>query len=403
MQATFLNITNILKSYQVYWRQDPFFQVVNGCTDWQSTNPDLYQWILGLSPQEIVAYKQYPKTLLNDVVNYLPQIKQLEQQSQLPSLPVKSQTLSNHMAAGIPGRKREQIEALGSACIDQHKGNQWLEWCSGKGYLGRLLAANSGQKVTSFEYQQPLCDAGQSEADKLNLPMTFVQGDAFDVDSQQLFDSQQHAVALHACGDLHTTLLRHAVKHNLAAISFSPCCYHLIEESLYRPLSTVAQQHDLALNKQQLRIPLQATVTGGERVKRHREQEMIYRLGFDALCREHRLTQCYLPVPSIKKSQLAEGFQAFCQWAAQKKSLTLPCYQQQEFTYFEQIGVQRYWQMEALSLVQDLFRRPLEVWLALDKWLYLEQNRYQVTISTFCEPSCTPRNLLIQGKKITGE
>lgn len=399
MQETFLSISKILKSYQAYWRQDPFIQVVNGQSDWHSVNPALYQWVTCLTPEVISWYKQHPAALLNKLNHYLPLLQQLDALCQISSLDTQSETLSDHLAAGIPGRKRQQIEALGSACLHMHAGEQWLEWCSGKGYLGRLLAANSGQRVTSFEYQSALCEAGQQDADKLCLPMRFVQGDAFEPSAEQVFERSQHAVALHACGDLHTTMVGYAVKHQLSAISFSPCCYHLIAGSHYTPMSNLAQKHDLHLNRQELRIPLQATVTGGERVKRHRQLEMTFRLSFDILCQQEGIAESYMSVPSIKKSALSEGFAAFCYWAASKKALNLDHISQKQFETYLKMGEQRYWLMEALSLVQDVFRRPLEVWLALDKGFYLLEHDYEVSMTTFCHPSVTPRNLLIQAKK----
>jgi hypothetical protein len=40
----------------------------------------------------------------------------------------------------------------------------------------------------------------------------------------------------------------------------------------------------------------------------------------------------------------------------------------------------------------------IELWLVLDRVLYLEQFGYRVTLSEFCEKQITPRNILIQAK-----
>ena len=55
--------------------------------------------------------------------------------------------------------------------------------------------------------------------------------------------------------------------------------------------------------------------------------------------------------------------------------------------------------MERLSLVQQPFRRSLEMWLVFDKALYLIERGYQVSLSTFCSKKVTPRNILIQAVK----
>ena len=125
----------------------------------------------------------------------------------------------------------------------------------GKGiFLGRVLADHSGQPVTSFEYQRTLCDVGQREADNLKLPMTFVQGDALSSEAKSILTRNQHAVALHACGDLHVSLIEKAVAAGLPALTLSPCCYHLTQDDKYQALSSYGQSSELKLSRSELRI-----------------------------------------------------------------------------------------------------------------------------------------------------
>lgn len=212
--------------------------------------------------------------------------------------------------------------------------------------------------------------------------------------SAALFNSSTHAVALHACGDLHVKMLHYATSSHAAAISFSPCCYHLIRDNEYHAMSKVAAQSDLQLTRRELRLPLQETVTGGERVRRQRQQEMVYRLGFDALVSQVGHQAGYIPIPSIQKSKLNQGFAEFCQWAAQEKNIAMD-FTHVDLAHFESLGYQRFWQMERISLVQDGFRRLLELWLVLDKALYLQEQGYQVRVSEFCDRKATPRNLVV--------
>ncbi|CAH1554441.1 hypothetical protein THF1C08_10265 [Vibrio jasicida] len=247
--------------------------------------------------------------------------------------------------------------------------------------------------MTSFEFQQALCDSGQQAANEHRWNMTFIQGDAFDSAAKAVFKPTQHAVALHACGDLHVRLMQYGSENGIAAMTISPCCYHLIQSEQYQPMSEQGRASSLSLSKQELRIPLQQTVTGGERVRRHRQQEMVFRLGFDLITRQALGLTEYQPVPSIRKSQLSDGFESLCHWAAERKDIELT--QDIDFSKFENLAEQRFWQMERLSLVQLVFQRPLEIWLALDKALYLEERGYRVRLAEFCAKSVTPRNILI--------
>lgn len=399
MHSQFTLLDSFLTQTQPFWRYEAFHACRAEALPWGVQHPGLTQWLNSLSLQEIEEYKADPERLTQILTQFFPSLAEIKRTMTVAKLPcMPFLPLPKHFDKGIPGRKWQQIEAMGKVLIAHHQGKQWLEWCSGKGYLGRILASVSQQPVVSFEYQAELCHSGQQEADALKLPMHFVQGDAFANDSLNLFEPVTHAVALHACGDLHVRMLQYATSAGVEAISFSPCCYHLTHDEHYQAMSSVAQNSALKLTRQELRLPLQETVTGGERVKRHRQQEMIYRLGFDALLSQQLGFASYVSVPSIQKSQLSLGFAAFCAWASKEKgiSLDLECV---DFAYFEHIGFQRFWQMERVSLVQEGFRRLLEIWLVLDKALYLQENGYHVSVSEFCERQVTPRNLVVNAHR----
>lgn len=397
MHSRFKILDSFLLEHQVYWRSEPFHLCQTQQQPWQDVNSPLVDWLNSLTTENIQTLKEQPDLLITELGRFLPQLPQAHQSTQFTNTALKGLQLPRGTEDGIPGRKLQQIVSMGEASLEHHHGGEWLEWCSGKGFLGRILSQQSSQKVTSFEWQQSLCESGQKIADAQHLEMTFVQGDAFSESADKVFNPNQHAVALHACGDLHVELVKKSVSHGLPAVTISPCCYHLIRDENYQPMSSVAKTSAFILSKSELRIPLQETVTGGERVKRHRQLEMSYRLGFSQLLKAEMGIDEYIPVPSIKKSELAEGFESFCRWACEVKELSLGS--NIDFDSYLVQGEALFWEMEKLSLVQQVFRRPLEIWLALDRAIYLKEKGYEATIEEFCERSITPRNLLIHGVK----
>ncbi len=175
-------------------------------------------------------------------------------------------------------------------------------------------------------------------------------------------------MALHACGELHTHLLERVAERGARGVTISPCCYHLIRTSHYRPLSAAANASELVLSKADFKLPLQETVTGGARIARLREQEVVWRLGFDCLQRQVRGVDEYLPVPNMQKSLLTGTFEAFCGWAAERKAIALPA--GLDYPAWLEHGERRFGDVARMELVRHLFRRPLEIWLALDRALF---------------------------------
>lgn len=187
MHTLFQTIDSYLLHHQAYWRFEPFFASQNEQLPWQSLNPALCAWLEQLSDHQIEHYQSDFAALVQDCLAFFTDLEDFQQLLALDTVSLGGLTLERGIDSGVPGRKLEQIVAMGESALQLNAGEEWLEWCSGKGFLGRILASQSGQKVTSFEFQQSLCDAGQTEADKQGLAMHFIQGDAFSLRQSSYF------------------------------------------------------------------------------------------------------------------------------------------------------------------------------------------------------------------------
>ena len=291
----------------------------------------------------------------------------------------------------IKGRKWQQIERF--EALVPRGNSEVLEWCAGKGHLGRLISFHQQRPVVSIEWQQAQCDQGQKMSDKFELEQSFIQADVLK-GQQQLIKPDQQLVALHACGDLHVVLLQQAVAVKSKQLLIAPCCYHLIGSTSYQALSFAGQASGLTLNRRDLNLSMQKTVVAGVRDKKHRAIEVAWRLGFDLLQRKLRGIDQYLPLPSVRQSMLMGSFSQFCQWACDKKGLSLDL--GLDVASFEQAGWQRRLTNARIEIVTHAFRQLLERWLLLDRVLFLEQQGYEVELANFCDAAITPRNAIIR-------
>ncbi|PSU65089.1 methyltransferase [Photobacterium phosphoreum] len=388
----FHRLDALLVKNRQFWQFMPFAE--RGYV-WHQNVP-FCQWLMTVDDSQLQLLSDDINRLTAALMPWIEDAQQLTQlTAQIQPLARTERSVPQGFDSGIPGRKWQQIIAFNE--VLPQLGLPWLEWCAGKGYLGRVLAISHQQPVTSLEWQQQLCIDGEQAAKQLKLNINFVHADAFSADSDNAILANQHAVALHACGDLHVSLLQRVVASKGAAVSISPCCYHLIHQPHYQPISAVAKTSTLVLSKHDLRLPLQETVTAGNRVRQLRFVEISFRLGFDLLQRELNQTEYYLSVPNVQKALLTQGFEAFCQWAASKKGIDLP--NNIDFEMWQRQGEQRFAITERMELVRQLFRRPLEIWLALDRACFLEEQGYNVVIGSFCDKPITPRNLLIHAER----
>lgn len=298
--------------------------------------------------------------------------------------------LGPHIRCDIPGRKWEQIEAFARALgVFDIKG---VEWCGGKGHLGRVVAAASGQAVHTLEHDAELCEAGRGLARKAGVAQEFETRDVLSLVGLEAY-GRHGVMALHACGDLHRKLVELAEPDSSTRLHLSPCCYHLSALSEYHACLPAAR---LVLSREDRRLAVTDTATSSARELRLRDREMAWKLGYVCLREDVLGSAAYAPIKPIPKAWLGGSFESFCRALAARDGL--PVVSVSQWDRYEQAGYRRQREVMRLSVVRLAFRRALELWLVFDLALRLEAKGYDVAVNTFCEPSVTPRNILISAK-----
>ncbi|MCO7631869.1 SAM-dependent methyltransferase [Pseudomonas guariconensis] len=386
-------LDRFLAQHQQLWRPRPFTQLRMA---WETDHPELSTWLRQRSLEEAEAAQQHLDQLPAPAP--YPQLaQQARQLSTVGELPDAGLPPAGHrLDANVPGRKWQQIEAFSRRLSFREHTHHWLDWCSGKGHLGRRVL-QAGQRLTCLEHDAELVAAGQALSDRHRLPATHVRQDVLAEDSARHLGGDRSVVALHACGDLHVRLLQLASQQGCHQMAVAPCCYNRIQGTHYQALSAAAQASNLQLSLDDLGLPLSETVTAGTRVRRQRDESMARRLGFDLLQRQQRQRDEYLPTPSLPVAWLAKPFAQYCRDLAALKALEITG--EPDWAALEAAGQRRLAEVRNLELVRNLFRRPLELWLVLDRALFLQEQGYAVRLGVFCDYRLTPRNLLLLAER----
>lgn len=389
VEARFQALDAFLIEHQGLWRPRPFTHLH---LPWETAHPALSRWLRQRSLADAEASHNRPHALPAPAP--FPQIAaQALALSAVDKLPTRPLGPAPHrLNVDVPGRKWQQIEAFGAALQFAHTPRHWLDWCAGKGHLGRRLL-QTGQQLTCLEYDAALIASGQALSNHHHQAVTHRLQDVM---ADVSISAEHTPVALHACGDLHVRLLQLASAAGCKQLALAPCCYNRIRADRYQALSTAARASALQLSVDDLGLPLSETVTAGARVRQQRDTSMARRLAFDHLQRQLRGANEYLPTPSLPTHWLDKPFADYCRELAALKGLSTG---NQDWTALEALGWQRLAEVRNLELVRGLFRRPLEIWLVLDRALFLGENGYRVEIGTFCEPTLTPRNLMVLAER----
>lgn len=391
--ARFQALDSFLLQHQALWRPRPFHYLQ---LPWEAELAELATWLRSRSLEQAEASDNSPFALpapapFPDLAR---QAQALSQLGEIPSL--DSPPRAHALSVDVPGRKLAQIQAFASHLQFRQRPTHWLDWCSGKGHLGRWLTQDD-QHLTCLEYDPALIESGSALSKRLGLDATHLQQDVLADDCNERLTKEHTPVALHACGDLHVRLLQLASRKGCSQLAVVPCCYNRIAAMHYQPLSTAAQGSNLRLSRDDLGLPLSETVTAGARVRRQRNQSMAWRLAFDLLQRQLRGIDEYLPTPSLPSDWFSKPFASFCHDLAELREVPSPG--EQDWRALEARGWQRLAEVRNLELPRNLFRRSLELWLLLDRALYLQEQGYRVKLGTFCDYQLSPRNLLLLAER----
>lgn len=395
LSERFAALTELLREHEQLWRPSPF---VHPTPAWCDAHPVLNAACLALTDEALVALEndhlhlqRWQQERLAGLA-VLPKLIALPFATLAPAEPAP-RPLCSHWSVDIPGRKWQQIAAF-TAHTPEHQGCV-VDWCSGKSHLGRTIAALRHQTLTAIERDAQLCKDGIARARQMQVDAHFI---CIDVLKEPVsFPSSAQVLALHACGDLHRTLLQQLCEQNVDAVALAPCCYHLWLETHYSAQSQTAKNAGLELDRNSVQLAVQEAVTSTPRERKQTRVLSAWRLGFDTLQRELRGIDEYLTTPSLPASMANGNMEAFCRRIADHKNILIP--ENIDWRHYQQLGEQRLHRARRLQLVRHGFRRALEMWLALDLALFLEESGYYVNMTEFCMRELTPRNILITGKR----
>ena len=300
----------------------------------------------------------------------------------------------------VPGRKWAQIQGFaGATCAALGPDLAGIvDWCAGKGHLGRLLGVATGLPVTLVELAAHLGPEALDLAARTGCDVRFVAADALTPAAWAELDSGRALVALHACGGLTNAALEQAVARDVPQLVVAPCCYHKAHGAHrgLTPMSRAGRASGLVLTHSALRLATADEVVAQGRHRRARRRENAWRLALDLLLREAAGEDGYTPLGALPKAELGQPFEAFCHTVAARLELTLPG--RWDAAAAERAGWERARRARAWGLVRSLYRRPLELWLVLDRAIFLAEAGRSVHVEAFCPRAVTPRNLLIRSE-----
>ena len=289
----------------------------------------------------------------------------------------------------IKARKWLQIHSFIQGALLQSGVQYWVDWCGGKGHLLRSFLAREPVGGMVLERNHELCQAGQALSGS-QLNVSFSCADVLHDSLPKPAKSPSGIMAMHACGQLTDKAIHYGLEHRMDVFALLPCCYHHQPKD-WQPLSKHGQRMNIGLTKHSMRLPSLLEHTLRKRRRELRQQQLIFRLAFQAL---YQLARLPVPeLPSFPRRFFYLSFEGFCNAASESIQLKLPF--EPQFSAAIEVGRRRAGQARRLALIHAPFRKAIEVWINMDRALYLAEQGLKVEVKQICSASVTPRNVVI--------
>jgi hypothetical protein len=389
----FDELTGWLSETRGLWAPSPFVQLP---APWEADLPRVSRWLRGLEAAEVARLEAGER--LEDMPPAFTSIVDASKRWSAVEPLAESRLAAPGPAERnrrINARKSKQVRALaavGAAVLSGRSERHIVDWCAGKSHLGRAVATHTAATLTAIEIDAGLCSEGHELAREAGITCRMVNADVHSEAAWRHLTPDVVVMALHACGALAERLIQQSLSRRPSAVVLAPCCYHRGAVAS-APMSGRGRHHALRLDHSALRLATLDDGVARPSVRARRHSERAYRLAFDLLLREVSGRDAYTPLGQIPRAWFAEPFGQFARRVAERDRRQLP----QRWSPDEALaaGTARGQRARSLGAMRAQFRRPLELWLVLDRALRLAEGGYAVSVGTFCSRAVTPRNMAV--------
>lgn len=337
---------------------------------------------------------------LQKIVNHLQILTHIEPVAQTSSL-----ELEDWAWVGVKNKKQHEIEKIVPVLKNLKSKKPFghvIDIGGGVGHLARILAHYQGIESYSLDREKSFQKSGEERAQKYRkLPVAknlhFINltfGDKKDESELRLIANEKAFIlGLHTCGNLANELIKTSLHfQTLGLLSFG-CCYHKLVPDKEFPTSEFYRQKHLPFNQFALTLATRAhgAISFDDYITK--KQVKLYRFALHLwLYHKHDIKDQF----SVGENNTRDYHQAFSSYAHQKlRQLNLPTAQKQELDDFYQAFYCKSSTQDFYlgNLIRWQFGRALEVYLLIDRALFLIEQGMEVSLATFFDESLSPRNI----------
>lgn len=410
-QERFLAIHDFLLAYQRIWQNEIMLLYPDPLDDYPE------EWITELATfrqkNDLIRIEKkdvfdYIKT--PSLISFYKTVEDLSALPQVPELPPMPEDRFTFLFM-IP-KKQYEVKRLAPMVYKLScdlSVDRILDIGGGVGLLAQTLVNQYGLKVTSLDLDPVMQKSGlerhQKHAKNPDNLVEFVslKVDAHDMNFNRLLKNNCMTLGLHTCGALANDQIKASVKNKIPAMINFGCCYHKLEDvEGGENISQLAQSLPRKIEMSHFALTLAA--------RAHRKMDehdydlklkvKLYRYAIHFLLHDEYGFKDLVTLGNSSPKLYDEPFGIYVLEQFRRINLKSKHTSQELDAWFGDHDRQELiWKMLAAGFVRNAMGRLLELYLLLDRVIYLEENGYSADLLEFFEENISPRNLGIIARR----
>jgi len=408
-KSTLSEIKDFLDSYESIWNKEIIYNYPNTLKAYDIQHLDLLNQLsddelwkidarFDFSPiKDTPLFSLIEKTMsFNQIIN-----KYIPTQLNLPLLAFTR----------IKDKKHHELDNLIPLIIDlKHKLNfkTVIDIGGGVGHLSRILGSYFNTAATCIDINQDFLTQGEITNKRLHPKhATNVKFHNMDIrktplenfnNELELFNANTFVVGLHSCGQLSSKLLQAAVHYKVKGILNFGCCYFKYDHPQYELLSYHAKSNPLFINEQGLTLATRAHTYISKQDFHNKFQVKSFRFGLHLLLYELLDHKKFITMGDSPIKDYFNGFSYYVLKKLDERHIKHTLTAKVIDNYFSDQDIQnKIRKMFLCNLIRWFFGRPLELYILLDRAVYLQEHGYYTSLTHYFDDKISPRNVGILG------
>lgn len=323
--------------------------------------------------------------------DYLQTIKRLQN---IEKLDGSSFSIPKEMGRKISAKKKHEIVQI-QHYLEKKEFNTIVDIGSGAGHLSSLLINKNTKQALCLDQEEKFQRIGKEKLERFApeiLDRLTFKKVMIDNRTQLPLTKDTLLLGLHSCGDLSVDLIKSFASSKQGSLLNYGCCYHkLSPEKIY--LSHFSKSHRFDLSSFALNLAAKSYKTVSELDADKRKRVKNFRYALHILNSSLKLA----PLKSVGNGLKSDYEMSFNNYVKKFAPHIYELKSDQELIdFFNSSKTQnKIEDFLALGLIRNQIGRLIELYLILDRAIYLKESGLKVELKESFDPSLSPRNIAL--------